>query len=433
MKRVKLTRLGRENIARGERRTTEFTDKRIDAWESPPPKKVTSIVDGEEVEKLASNWVEYNDTVCRGLHCLINSGGTKSWRCSYMLHGKEVRYVIGTVGLMTLEEAREKVRQDRRKASQGVDPRAEINKVNSTLVGDVLTRFVEEHCKVHQRSWQQTEVILRRHLAPWYGRPMAQITRHELKALVDGLVASGKPASAFQLHAWLRVMWKWAWQEELVADNVMARVKLVVPPKEEADRSYTDDELKAIWKAADHINAVQGSFIKLLMLTGLRKNELAGARWSEFSEAEGKIILTVPFARTKSRKTAKARTYKVPLSPLAVRVLRTLPKRHDELVFPGGRGEVPLDAHTYLSKQVIKAGAPEGFGYHRFRHSVASWLREQGHDDFEIGLCLNHSAGGGVTANYIHSIALRRKAELLTDWADHIEGLVSPQGVALLR
>ena len=423
MKRVRFTQSTRERLDReklkeqGRRkfRTLPFTDTAVAKIE-PEPKDV-----------------EWNDRVTPGLHCLVSKGGTKSWRCAFMLHGKEIRYAIGRVGIMTLDEARDKVRQDRRKAWQGVDPRAEINKVNSTLVGDVLTRFVEEHCKIHQRSWQQTEVILMRNLIPWYSRPIAQVTRHELKALVDGLVASGKPAAAFQLHAWLRVMWKWAWQEELVPENVMARVKLVAPTKEAVDRSYTPDELRAIWKAADQINAVQGSFIKLLALTGLRKNELAGARWSEFSEVDGKIILTVPFERTKSRKTARARVYRVPLSPLAVRVLRTLPKRHDELVFPGGRGEVPLDAHTYLTNRLLKAGAPKGFGFHRFRHSVASWLREQGHDDFEIGLCLNHSAGGGVTANYIHSIALKRKAELLSLWAEHIATLVQPAGIALLR
>jgi len=422
LKRVRLTQSARERVdreklreqGRKKFRTMEFTDK--------------SVAKLLPEDKL----VEWNDRLTPGLHVLVNEKGTKTWRSSVMLHGKEVRRKIGRVGVMSLEEAREVVREDRRKASQGVDPRAEINKINSTLTSDVLTRFVTEHCQIHQRSWKQTEVILRRHLEPWYSRPMAQVTRHELKALVDGLVTSGKPASAFQLHAWLRVFWKWAWTEELIADNPMARVKLVAPIKEKKDRSYTEAEFKAIWKAADQINAVQGSFVKLLALTGLRKNELAGAKWSEFSEVDGKVILTVPFERTKSRKTAKARTYKVPLTPLAVRVLRTLPKRHDELVF--GRREVPLDAHTYLAKQLLKAGAPEGFGFHRFRHSVASWLREQGHDDFEIGLCLNHSAGGGVTAGYIHSIALRRKAELLQEWAEHIEQLVQPaEGVRMLR
>jgi hypothetical protein len=51
---------------------------------------------------------------------------------------------------------------------------------------------------------------------------------------------------------------------------------------------------------------------------------------------------------------------------------------------------------------------------------------------FEIALVLNQ-ASGGVTAGYSHGHSLGLKLELLTEWSDHIEGLVQPEGAVLLR
>ena len=46
---------------------------------------------------------------------------------------------------------------------------------------------------------------------------------------------------------------------------------------------------------------------------------------------------------------------------------------------------------------------------------------------------LNHSGSGSVTARYSHGLPLNLKRELLEKWADHIESLISPEGVAVLR
>lgn len=66
-------------------------------------------------------------------------------------------------------------------------------------------------------------------------------------------------------------------------------------------------------------------------------------------------------------------------------------------------------------------------------HHIASWLENDGHSEWERGLAPNHSGGGSVTAGYSHGYPLKLKRELLEKWADHIEGLVQPQGAVLLR
>ena len=86
----------------------------------------------------------------------------------------------------------------------------------------------------------------------------------------------------------------------------------------------------------------------------------------------------------------------------------------------------PLTAH------VVAAGAPAHFGYHAVRHTIATFLENEGNSVWERGLVLNHS-DGGVTAGYSHGFARDLKLTLLTKWSDHIERLLQPEGAALLR
>ena len=83
--------------------------------------------------------------------------------------------------------------------------------------------------------------------------------------------------------------------------------------------------------------------------------------------------------------------------------------------------------------QAGEAGGPQTFSYHTARHTVATWLENEGHSERERSLVLNHAGGGNVTAGYSHGFAGKLKLELLSRWSDHVERLVQPEGVSLLR
>jgi integrase len=77
--------------------------------------------------------------------------------------------------------------------------------------------------------------------------------------------------------------------------------------------------------------------------------------------------------------------------------------------------------------------APKDFSFHTCRHTLATWLQTHGHSEWECGLVLNHAGTGSVTAGYSHGYPLKLKMELLTKWSDHVENLVQPEGVSVLR
>ena len=233
--------------------------------------------------------------------------------------------------------------------------------------------------------------------------------------------------------AWLRKLWRWAFEREIVAAPIMDAVK-VRYQKRVRDRTFDDTEIKAVWQAAEQLTAVESAFVKLALLLAPRKTALAAMKWNDIDGA----LWTTPNEYTKSRKTSDPRRrYFTPLPPLAQRILKGLPQS-DERVFPSlmvyrTPAQQPWFDSARLIRRLVGAGAPEDFSLHAFRHTLATWLQNKGHSEWECGLVLNHSGTGTVTSNYTHGYPLELKATLLTKWADHVEGLVQPEGVSVLR
>ncbi|QPC43889.1 integrase family protein [Kaustia mangrovi] len=406
-----------------------FTDLWIERLK--PPK------DGQEL---------YWDTGQKGLSLLVSPKGAKAFRSQFKLNGKWETRTIGRFGEVAIGDdkenanvawAREQVRKDRALAKEGTDPRAE-RKRRSKKYEDVVDQFIELYAKPRQRTWHETERVLKS-CTDWHKRQIDRITKRDAYDILDGFIADGHGPKARVTLSWLKTLWRWAYKRDLVTAPIMDAVTIDYQ-KTERDRFYSDDEIKTIWRAADKLDPVEGGYIKLLLLLAPRKKELAGMRWSELDNVDNPTLWTTPFERTKARKSAtKRRVYLTPLPPLAQRVLKGLPKRNDDddeanadLVFPSRAKGVPLWPGSPLKRKLVEHGVANDFTYHAIRHTVATWLENAGHSEWERGLVLNH-ASSGVTAGYSHGYPLELKRNLLTKWAKHVEGLVVAEGVSVLR
>lgn len=399
----------------------------------------------------------YWDTVQKGLALLVSPGGTKTFRSQYKLSGKWLTRTLGRYGELPddggeggqLVTARAMARKDRMLAADGINPK-QPNKPKeeevSPLYGDVVDDFIEEYAKPRQRTWDQTQWVLKVKCKAWLDRPIDEITTKDADNLLKGIVAKGHGPTAGLTLRWLKAFWRWAKKKRKVAAPIMDEVEIEYE-KRTRKRVFSDDEIKAIWKAAEQLdpnrshpdpvkrNPYPEAFVKLLVLLSPRKTALAHARWSHLDDPENPTHWTTPHELTKTKKSVeKERTYRTPLPPLAQRILKELPKREDAptLLFPGRKKGEPLDPGSTLTKKLSNLGAPEDFNFHAIRHTVATWLENKGHSEYERGLILNHSASG-VTAGYSHGYSLDLKLQLLTKWADHVERLIATEGVSLLR
>ncbi len=375
-----------------------------------------------------------------GLSVLVSAGkGTKTFRSTFYLHGKRIDRKLGRVGELDLSTARELTREDRKQAAQGVDPRqpTQQEQRDKRSFGYVVEQFIEHYAKPRQRTWDQTAYILKSNCRPLLNKTMESISKQEVRELLRGFIADGHPYKARVTQSWLKKLWRWAAQEDFVSNPMMEAVSIEYE-KRSRERVYSDAEIAACWHAASQLDPIESAYVKLLILLAPRKTALACMRRSQLDDADNPTLWTTPFELTKSKKSSpKKREYKTPLPPLAQRILKGLARSDSDLVFPGltvcetGGGR-PRFIGTRLAQRLVAHGAPPDFAFHTWRHTLATFLENTGHDEWERGLVLNHSSNS-VTAGYSHGHPLELKRELLGRWADHVQRLVQPEGAALLR
>ncbi|HJQ60181.1 MAG TPA: integrase family protein [Vineibacter sp.] len=386
-----------------------------------------------------------------GLSVLVSSGGTKTYRSHWRINGIPGARKLGRIGELTLTDARKMTAADRgmatkeepedpgllakRRKQQAHD--AAVRAKTDTFEA-VVDHFIKSYAMPRQRSWEETERVLKSSCKDWLAKPIASITKNDAYKLLDGFIADGNPRKATLALSWLQPLWKWAWKRDYVTEPVMDKVEIHVE-KGERDRVYTDGELRAIWRAADKLGTVEGAYVKLVMLLAPRKTALAEMRRSHLNDLDNPTLWTTPHELTKTKKTAKKkRVYLTPLPALAQRIIKPLLKvdgaEPENFVFPAQRNRKTgrLYPGTPLKKALVKHGAPKDFGLHACRHTIATWLQNEGHSKWERGLVLNH-ADTGVTEDYSHGYPLDLKRKLLAKWSDHVEGLMTAEGVALLR
>jgi integrase len=393
----------------------------------------------ENVRRLelpADGQVVWWDEKTTGLSVLL-SQKTRTYRCTFILHGKKISDKIGRVGEVKLEDARKQVIRWRGQASLGTDPRHE--KAGKETFGDVVERFITDYCKANQRTWDQTERALKVNCEKWWSKPIDTITSKDVHQLLDGFAREGHPYKARNTRVMLRKLYAWAKTRQLV------KAQLIEGPddyeRRHRERVYSDDEVKTIWRAADKLNPMESAFVKLLVLLAPRKTALACMRRSQWDNSTDPTVWTTPHELTKSRKRLrdprKRCIYVTPLPLLAIRILKGIPRDTDpDVVFPGLSVYTTKSGHPKLNTQTIvdrlQQHGFKGFVPHACRHTISTFLENEGHSEFERGLVLNH-AGTSVTAGYSHGFAGKLKLELLTKWSDHVERLVMPAGVTLLR
>jgi integrase len=190
-------------------------------------------------------------------------------------------------------------------------------------------------------------------------------------------------------------------------------------PEQSRERVLADKELKSIWQAADELGHPYAGIVKLLILTGQRRNEIAGLRWSE-------IDLDVRSLHLPAQRTKNARAHDVPLSAQALAIVAGLPRLVDaDLVFTVKRK--PVTGFSRAKERLNGASGVTDWTLHDIRRTVASGLQRLGVRLEVTEAVLNHKSGSmaGIVGVYQRHDYASEKRDALQRWADHVDALVS--------
>lgn len=354
----------------------------------------------------------------------------KSGAMSYCIQyrngsGQSRRMAIGKASVLTPDQARRLAKERLAEVTCGEDPAEErLLKRQAITVKQLCSEYLEAASKgliLGKGGASKKESTLaidrgriERHIVPLLGKKAvrdlqpsdinrflrdvaAGKTATEVKTKTRGrAIVTGGKGTAARTVGLLGGILSFAVSEGIISTNPARGVKRPADGKREIRLTLDDYEaLGAALRAseADCLPWQAIGAIRLLMLTGCRRGEIEGLRWSEV-DFEG------PCLRLSDTKTGKSIR---PIGTPALDVLRSLPRFESEHVFP--RSPTNPLPYTGLPKVWPKICAHSdrltGLVMHGLRHGFASVAAEMGYSELTIAGLLGHAANS-VTSRYSH-------------------------------
>jgi integrase len=378
-----------------------------------------------------------------GFGVKLTKAGRRSYILQYRTGGRgspTKRYVIDPSGLMAPEEARGIAKELLVEIGQGGDPASERAQGKLRTIEALIDGFEKSREEKGRRSSGDMAKLLRRELlAGWGARAAVDIRRSDVSLLLDGIKTRGHAQTANKLRRVMHAMFKWALAREWVRANPVAGIEA---PAEEVsrDRVLTDAELAEIWHACADLPAAWDAAVKVLILTGQRRNEVGGLLKEEL-DLPG-ALWTIKAERSKNGIADLTQ-----LAPQVVAVLAGLPKfekcpyalTNDGRRPIGGWSQLKTDLDSAIlerRKQAAKAAGldPEKvepmkpWTLHDLRRTAATGMAALGIMPNIIDRVLHHSRKRrGIIAVYDrHEYAAERR-DALVRWAAKVDALVEAE------
>ena len=377
----------------------------------------------ESLKPPQAGQVDYWDAGLPGFGVRLSQGGRRSWIVMYRASGRKRRLTLGTSPPMALADARAEARAALVAAQKGGDPayekRASKKAETFTQLADL---YVQEYAKPNKKSWRLDEKALHRDVVPRLGsRRAVDITRRDVRDVLDAIKGRGSPIQANRTFEMLRRLFNWAVGEDYLSDNPCRGI--TKPAKENRrDRVLRDEEIRAVWGALGGEPPLTAAVYKLRLITAQRGGEVMSMRREDLDfNARWWII---PAERTKN-----GLSHRVPLSPQAIAVLERARAQERDLIWvfpspiPGRHVE-----HLVQATRRIRERSGVEFVPHDLRRTAASFMTSMGIPRLTVKKLLNH-AERDVTATYDRHSYDQEKRHALEAWGRRLEEIVSGRPV----
>lgn len=376
-----------------------------------------------------------------GFGLRVTDGGHRSFIVRGRIKGKPqpVRRTIGDYPALALADARETARAWLAALERGVDPaalvaeelaaaekaRRQAARLKEGTFEKVSAKFIDSYAKAHQRRWQETERIFRVYVSPeWSARPMHEIKRRDVADLLDNIAAENGIVMADRVLAAIRKLFNWhAARDDDFVSPIVKGIAKTKPAQRARKRILSDDEVGAIWPLLDRdeFKPAFGPCLKLLFLSGQRKNEAAHLKRNDIAHANGHgEIWTIPEESYKSKID-----HVIPITAALRLVLDAQPVLGDAGLYFTTDGETHFQGFNKKKAELDKLSGVKGWTIHDIRRTAHSLMTRAGVSHFVADRVLGHKiAGVGGTYNRYDYIKEKRAA--LETLAAEIDRILNP-------
>ena len=356
---------------------------------------------------------EYSDTEISGLKCLVSKGeGRKKFLLRYLYHGRKRAIAIGHWPEVDVTLARKISMEHKRSLATGTDPKQEReNKRQEMTFDELFNQHYLVWAKSAKRSWGKDFQRYRDHIRPVLGLMLlSDITPARILRLQQTLSISLSAATCNRVIVLVKAVFTWAGRRGITSIHP-ARVVQLLRENNARQRYFTEDEIRRIFLSADDdTSTVAACYVKLLLLPGLRRDELRLAKWEHVDPV--KRTLWLP-----ETKNGYGRI--VHLNSLAMDVIRTLPtQRGNPWLFIGKKQGMPLNNPVKAFQRIVRRAGifDKEVCIHTCRHSVAALIVSHGGTLYDVQAQLGHrSSQSSQRYAHLHPQRLQNTSQLLAE------------------
>jgi integrase len=372
---------------------------------------------------------EMPDPAARGLYCIVQPSGHKSFAVRFRYDGKPKKLSLGSVSLSAARKAAAHALHEVREGRDPCEAKSHAKQERRASQANTFQKVALQYLKLEtgmkddgtfsgtMRTASRRLRDLKRLVFPTLGdRPIAEIRRSEVVALLDQIQIGNGPVMADRILAAVRAIMNWHTSRSDDFRSPIVRGMARTKTKERArQRILSDEEIQKVWTAANKAGGSLPALVKFLLLTGARRGEAAEMTWAELKGTDWEL----PAARNKTGLNLIR-----PLSKAALDVLQSQHRDGSRYVFTATNG-LPIVAFTKRKADFDKASGTSGWTIHDLRRTARSLLSRAGVSSDHAERCLGHVIGGveGVYNRHGYYDEKKRAYQAL---AAQIELIVSP-------
>jgi integrase len=395
------------------------------------------------------------DTKTPGFFLRKFASGRAMWGVRYHVGQKQRRVHLFDASVRgTLAKARSQAADVRAKARLGTDVVVERDAAaeataKAISLGKLAERYLADRRDAKRPSgepaWRPRYYLeVERHLTkdwqPLAAAAMKNIARQDIVDVIDNIASTQGRVAADRARTALSGLFTWA------IDRGYCDATPVLHMKSRAedgarDRTLTEAELREVWLATDEVGDDYGRIVKLLILTGQRREEIGRLAWPEIQTNGDSMRIDLPAERTKNH-----RAHIVPLSAEAIATLPPRPSTSDRITVFGkwgtgfsgwSRAKAALDqaiADARHGRHLMTAMVP--WRLHDLRRTFVTMVAERGFaPPHVVEAIVNHVSGhkSGVAGVYNKALYLQERRKALYEWGHYVAKLVTCDSLQLLK